>query len=153
MTDRVRGFSVVIPGQPPSINRLHELHTIRGMRQRAWSAEFYAYRDMVSRMVEQAKPRDWKPPEYLPKQGLGLLVIEIDLHLKHDLDADNILKPLIDGIKVGLGTHVVYARKSKIPRVAPVYDDSGFLPRFMSKRTSAKVPRVELMIREYDDGT
>ncbi len=138
-------FTVAVSGQPPSVNRLTELHLIRGTRQRAWSDEFYAYRDMVARLVQQAKPKAWVMPHYRPKEGKGLLIIEIDLQLKRDIDCDNILKPLLDGVKTGLGTHVVEGRKG--PRVVPIYDDAGFLPRFVRKVSGVEDPGVFLRIR------
>lgn len=138
-------WSVTIPGQPPSVNELRS-HIVGKNYRPAWSDAFYAYRNEVCTLVQIAKPRDWRPPEYRPKLGEGMLVIEIALELDRDMDADNILKPLLDGVKYGLGTMVVYARKSGNPRVAPIYDDSGFLPRFLSKKTGVKKPQVHLTI-------
>lgn len=126
-------WSAFIPGQPLSINDQRETHLIRGVRRIAWSDAFYAYRDMVAREVQAVRPRHWRAPEYLPKLGTGLLVIELDLCLSNDMDCDNLLKPLLDGVKVGLGTQIARTRTGRMV-LKPVFDDIGFLPRFMSKR-------------------
>ena len=138
-------IEVTIPGQPPSVNRLTELHNVRGVRQKAWSAEFYEYRDLVTSLVQRAMPRGYVLPAYLPKQGTGMLVIEIWLLLARDMDCDNILKPLLDGVKLGLGTKVVTTRR-KGPHLVPIYDDAGFLPRFIAKRSGVKDPQVYMRI-------
>lgn len=140
-------WSVTIPGQPLTINDQHELHWIGGRPRRSWSRVFYAYRDTVAVLVQQAKPRDWEPPLYQPKLGKGLLVVEIDMLLTRDIDCDNTLKPLLDGLKVGLGTKVARTRTGK-PRVVPAFDDDGFLPRFMSKQVIKNAePVVTLTLR------
>jgi len=144
-------WSVHIPGQPLSINDQAELHTIHGSTRRAWSEAFYTYRDAVSVYVQQAMPRSWQPPTYQPKLGRGFLAIEIDLALTRDMDCDNMLKALLDGVKIGLGVQTVQTRMGGV-RLKPIYDDIGFLPRFMSKRLVGKKGKagVTLTIREVD---
>jgi Holliday junction resolvase RusA-like endonuclease len=141
-------WSVDIPGQPPTTNNQHVLRDRRGgLKVRGWSDDYYAYRDKVAQLVQQAKPRRLVLPDYRPRLGQGQLVIEIDLELTRDMDCDNMLKPLLDGIKIGLGTEPKRSRTGTM-WIAPIYDDAGFLPRFMSKRVVRDEPRVILTLSE-----
>jgi hypothetical protein len=100
-------WSVDIPGQPPTTNNQHVLRDRRGgLKVRGWSDDYYAYRDKVAQLVQQAKPR-----------------------------------------RLVLGTEPKRSRTGTM-WIAPIYDDAGFLPRFMSKRVVRDEPRVILTLSE-----
>jgi hypothetical protein len=138
-------FSVRVDGQPYSGNLLYR--TSRGQTYKDVAAE--RYQTVVSAAVQRARPSGFNPGPYQPREGLGMIVIEYRLFLDRDADCDNVEKVLLDGVKWGLGTQMLTARKSKRVRIAPLFDDSRFLPRAMAKYTGLALPYVVL---ELDDG-
>lgn len=68
-----------------------------------------AYKDLVIRRTQEARPSGWQHTE-------GLLILEYYLYLGRDTDADNVMKLTNDGIAAALGV-----------------DDKWFLPRAMHK--------------------
>lgn len=125
---------VLVPGQPPSVNHTHVnafLDRADGTqaRKRVKGARAAEYIKLVWGSVLEMKPRGWTAPPYEPKEGKGMIVINIWLFLRGEVDADNTLKCLMDGVKLGLGV-----------------DDKRFLPRFQHKSTGNRQARVELEI-------
>ena len=127
-------FSVVIPGQPPSVNHTHKDALIQRRdgtttRKRIKVPEAAEYIKNVWGSVLEARPRGWAPPVYLPKEGRGLIFVDIRLYLARDVDADNTAKCLMDGVKLALGI-----------------DDDQLLPRYQHKIVGVEKPRVELVV-------
>jgi hypothetical protein len=135
------------------VNRIHEqVYQFDGAGRRYHGRkklhEVEMYQLVAMNHCQRAKPAEWIPREaYQPKLGKGLIVIELDFFLGRDIDCDNTQKVILDGIKFGLGTHIVVAKRTKNPSVRPLYDDNRFLGRAMSKVTGVKHPRVEVTIR------
>lgn len=139
-------FSFTVHGQPLSWNHSYAIER-RGYRNAMVKTdELVAYQDLVERTCAKAKPNGWKPrEEYLPKLGVGLIVIEFRYFLFRDLDCDNTMKPLADAVALGLGWVAAPNRRGRVQR-RPVYDDKRFLPRAMSKQTGFRDPRVEVTV-------
>lgn len=143
MTDEI---CFTVPGQPPSWNHQYQQGRV-GYRRTIFKSEAaVAYQDFVERACAKAIPPGWKPPQYRPKEGEGLLVVEFYFHLKQDIDCDNMMKALNDAIALGLGWHPYRTKHGKLLR-KPNYDDRGFLSRAMYKITGVKEPFVKVAIR------
>lgn len=145
----IHDFEFTIPGQPPSVNRQYDLgYSFDGKSiYRSKNPEVTAYQLVAMNATQRAKPAEWIPREaYLPREGRGMIVIELRFFLGRDVDCDNTQKAILDAIKYGLGTEVRKARKGN-SYVAPIYDDARFLARAMWKQTGVKQPRVEVAIR------
>lgn len=151
MSEPIHDFSFVIPGQPPSVNRMYG-NTWNFDGERSWTGrrkvdEAVAYQLVAMNACQRAKPALWEPREaYLPREGRGLIVIEFRYYLARDMDCDNTKKAILDAIKYGLGTFPFTDRKKRTT-VRPMYDDNRFLSRDLSKQTGFKEPRVEVTIR------
>jgi hypothetical protein len=132
------GFA--IPGQPVSWNDGYEIglvrRTGRAGRLRLGSdgsiierrtiiktEAAKAYTDLVTLLARTARPRDWKPD--------GLVVVELAYYLGADIDCDNVMKFINDGIERATGVN-----------------DKWYLPRAMSKQTGLRphLRRVEVSI-------
>lgn len=124
----------MVPGQPPSVNHTHvsalELRRDGTTAQKRVKVQRAAeYIRLVWLSVLEVKPRGWSAPPYEPEKGHGMIVIDIWLFLRGEVDADNTLKCLMDGVKHALGV-----------------DDNRFLPRFQGKSTKNREARVEMAI-------
>jgi Holliday junction resolvase RusA-like endonuclease len=87
------------------------------------------YQLLVKALAIRAKPKDWDPGEYLPKEGLGLITIRYWYYVKRDIDTDNTKKAINDGLKWALDI-----------------DDKRFLGQDMWKETGHKEPYVEIEV-------
>jgi len=83
------------------------------------------WRDDVQLVAQTAKPSRWKPS--------GQLRIVIDLRLAQDIDADNVLKLILDGLARAID-----------------YNDRHFLPCVQSK-TSGRKPHEACVIVTVED--
>jgi Holliday junction resolvase RusA-like endonuclease len=80
-------------------------------------ANVAAYQRGVALIVQNARPRDWKPPEQIR--------LRYWMRLHGRIDADNALKALNDAIAHGLGVN-----------------DACFLPCIIEKSTGNRNPYV-----------
>lgn len=136
-------WGFVVEGQPVSWNSAYRVgmvrRTGRGGRLRldalgrpvdkrtiVKTDEAKAYVDLVTYRARRAVPRDWSP--------IGLVVIELYYYLGRDVDCDNVMKLVDDGIQAATGVN-----------------DQWFLPRAMSKTTGLRPNerRIEVIV---DDG-
>lgn len=113
-------WQVRIPGQPPSVNHMYE----RGYRKIRKSPGAEAYQAAATLIVRTSRPSGWTYES-------GFVRLVYDLHLKRDIDCDNILKALNDAIAVGLGMN-----------------DRYFLPCVRSKEIGVQNPYVDITV-EY----
>ena len=148
----IHDFTFRIPGQPPSMNRMYEnAYAFDGQGRRYMGRkklhEVEMYQLVAMNACQRAKPALWEPQfPYQPKRGTGLIVVNLYFYLDRDIDCDNAQKALLDAIKFGLGTRVVTSKRSKVPRIAPIYDDARFLGRAMHKETGHKEPSVRVEV-------
>ena len=101
-------WQFTVPGQPPSVN--HSYRIIRLRRRDGTSFQklgklpnIEQYQMIVKALAERAKPADWDPGPYLPKQGVGLITINYWYYVKRDIDTDNTKKAINDALKWALG--------------------------------------------------
>lgn len=134
-------WSVTIPGQPVTFDMayktgklalkrggrpvLNEDMTQRYVHRPILTDEARGWRDTVEMLSRLAKPSRWTPT--------GQLRVEIDLRLAHDIDADNTLKLVLDGLARGIN-----------------YNDRYFLPCVRSKTTGRKVSEACVIITVED---
>jgi hypothetical protein len=144
----IHDFSFTIPGQPPSVNRHYEVgFSPDGGGFRKKDPDVARYQLVAMSACQRAKPALWEPQEpYRPKEGRGMIVVELSYYLVRDIDCDNMRKAIHDAIKYGLGTHVITNRRGN-PEVRPLYDDARYLAHDLWKQTGVKHPRVEVTIR------
>jgi len=135
-------FQFVIPGQPPTGNLLYRQgRSGQVYKDRAISD----YQLLVSHAAHRAMPGGWDPGHYDPKTGHGLIVVRYWFFLNRAVDADNAMKVINDGIKIGLGTRELYGKRGV--RVVPRYDDERFLGQAWWLETGHRDdPRVEVAI-------
>lgn len=127
------GFT--IEGQPVSWNAAYGIGVIN---RRAFNRESHQVRTIIktdaavtytalaaARCVEARKPRDWW-------HG-GLVVVEFYYYLGRDIDCDNVMKLVNDGIEAATGVN-----------------DKWYLPRAMSKTIGLRPEqrRVEVVLTE-----
>jgi Holliday junction resolvase RusA-like endonuclease len=115
-----------VPGQPPSVN--HSYKIVRLRRRDGTSYQRFGkiskvadYQEMVAYMARAAQPMGWVPE--------GLIRVRYWMYVSRDIDCDNVLKAINDGLKWGLGV-----------------DDKRFLPCVVEKHTKEKEPRVEIEV-------
>jgi hypothetical protein len=144
----VSEFRFTIPGQPPTGNLLYD--TVRRFSKtgapylgRAKKAGVSDYQFEVMHAAHRAMPPGWNPGPWNPKTGEGLIVVRFWFYLKRAVDADNAMKVINDGIKVGLGTKEAKSRSGRV-RVVPIYDDERFLGQAWWLVTGCAEPRVDV---------
>lgn len=140
-------FGFLIPGQPPTGNKLYEpvwRHDKAGNRYQGLAKKegVSTYQLQVMSLTRRAMPQGWDPGHYDPKKGHGLIVVRFWFYLGRAVDADNAMKVINDGIKLGLGTREVYGKNGV--RVVPRFDDARFLGQAWWLETGHKEPRVEV---------
>lgn len=122
-------WKVVIPGQPPTVNKMYTNRKAVDNRGRVYQArvkvpEAAAYQEMAALIVRTKKPSNWNPA--------GFVRVDIDLYLQKDIDADNTLKAVLDAVERGTGVN-----------------DKWYLPCVKMKTfVPPKLARVELMIED-----
>lgn len=131
-------FRFSIPGQPPSVNHLYRIaagtvtdrngKTVYGAdgkpkkyRRMVKTEGVEAYQQSVGWIVKATKPKAWSPSDRIR--------VRYWFYLKRDIDCDNALKALNDGIARALGVN-----------------DKTFLPCVVDKTTGHKQPYVEVEI-------
>jgi hypothetical protein len=122
-------WGLTVPGQPLSWNAAYRI----GVKNRPGGRGSYrtiiktddavAYTDMVAMLAKVARPSGWHPE--------GLIVVEYRLYLGRNVDSDNVMKLIGDGLQGGTGI-----------------SDEWFLPRAMSKEWGLRPEhrRVELSL-------
>lgn len=120
------GFSVTIPGDPPSTNHMYRVTRkyLPDGGQRAFMAKTTAahkFTDDVAIIVRSARPATFQPT--------GYIYVVLDFLMKRNKDTDNVQKALNDGIAAGLGI-----------------DDKWFLPIVRSKETGFKEPKTHVTL-------
>lgn len=126
------GWSVVLPGQPPSLNSLYTMAFRRDRGGRVYKGVgknpvARTYHDQMAMVIRAARPSGWNPE--------GMVRLSIRLFLTHDIDADNVLKVLSDAIETATGVN-----------------DKRFLPTVECKHTGLPLgqARVELTVSEEE---
>jgi Holliday junction resolvase RusA-like endonuclease len=120
-------WSVIVPGQPPSVN--HGYRIVKQFRRNgvpyrtiALTPEAVAYKEYAYLITKTTRPSKWKPK--------GWIHLRYRFFLANRQDADNSLKFLNDAIASALGV-----------------DDDIFLPCVISKEiVPANEARVEITI-------
>jgi Holliday junction resolvase RusA-like endonuclease len=118
----VGGWSVTIPGNPPTLNSTYKVVTIAGHSRLAKHSAVATWQDTVAWLTRAAVPKDWSASRRVR--------VEITWWTARTHDADAGLKALLDGLAVGLGIN-----------------DRCFLPTVVSNEVDAANPRTEVMIR------
>jgi hypothetical protein len=134
-------WRLTIPGQPVSWNAAYRIGTgtrtgthgrlrLRGeapatFRKIIKTDEAVAYTATVARLAAVARPSRWEPP--------GFVIVEFRLFLGRDVDADNVMKLVDDGLEIATGVN-----------------DKWYLPRAMSKVWGLRPNerRVELVVSD-----
>lgn len=121
-----RSWTFSIPGQPPSVNHSYRIIRLRrkdgSTYQRLGKMEKVAsYQEEVAYRARLARPKGWEPE--------GLIRVRYWFHVKRDIDCDNSLKAINDGLKWALDI-----------------DDKRFLPCVVDKVTKVKEPRVDIEV-------
>lgn len=123
-------WSFVIEGQPLSWNAAYRIGTFNrraynraahDVRTIIKTDEAVAYTDLAT-----VRAREKKPPGWAPK---GFVVVEFKYYLGRDVDCDNVMKLVNDGIESATGV-----------------DDRWYLPRAMSKETGLRPEQRRLEI-------
>lgn len=130
-------WSFTVPGQPVTFDHAYktgklalkrggrpvfnEDMTQRFVHRPILTEEAKTWRDSIQMLARLAKPSRWKPSEQL--------AVTIDLRLAHDIDADNVLKLILDGLALGID-----------------YNDRHFLPCVRSKTTGRTVAQACVII-------
>lgn len=121
-------WSFVVEGQPVSWNASYGV----GVRKRTGGRngqyhtiikkdDAVAYTNLVMLRAREARPSGWRPE--------GLVVVEIEYFLGRNIDCDNVMKLVNDGL----------ARAIEV-------DDKWFLPRAMSKEIGLRPPERRLVV-------
>jgi Holliday junction resolvase RusA-like endonuclease len=132
-------WDAVIPGQPVSLNDSIRMGTLAVQRKGQPVLRADGSPKVITRPVktEQAKQYQQdaqlilqaaKPSKFKPT---GQLRVVFDIELAHDMDSDNIVKPLCDALKRAIA-----------------YDDVHFLPCVRSKIAGQRRPFVLMTIEE-----
>jgi len=137
-------WDAVIPGQPVSLNDSIRMGKLGVQRKGRPVLNVDGSQKVITRPVktEQAKRyqadaqlilQAAKPSHFSPT---GQLRVTFDIELDHDMDSDNIVKPLCDALKRAI-----------------VYDDIHFLPCVRSKKAvrGTRLPFVLMTIEEVED--
>lgn len=116
-----------LDGQPPSVNHSYQLIRLRRKDGSSYQrlgklAKVANYQEYVRLVALQARPKAWEPTE-------PMIRIRYWMHVQRDIDCDNVLKAINDGLKWALDI-----------------DDRRFLPCVVEKTTKNKNPRVEVEI-------
>lgn len=128
-------WAVVIPGSPGAINRAYRVvefgprcpHCGRGKPGMAKNEGVETWQTEVAYRTRAARPSGWQPERRV--------IIEIEFWMaKAGRDADGPLKPLLDGVAVGLGVN-----------------DKIFLPRVMLNEVDRVSPRTIVRIDNAAD--
>lgn len=126
------GFT--IEGQPVSWNAAYRIgvadrraynRSPREFRKIIKTDEAVAYTTLAMYRAREAMPSRWSP--------VGLVVVEFKYYLGRDIDCDNVMKLVNDGIEAATGV-----------------DDKWFLPRAMSKTIGLRPNqrRIEVVIED-----
>lgn len=123
-------WRVVLPGQPPTVNKMYANRKAVDRRGRVYQArvkvpEAAAYQEMATLIIRTAMPSGWKPT--------GFVWINLELFLQKDIDADNTLKAILDSVERATGVN-----------------DRWFLPCVKMKTWGVppRSARVELLISD-----
>jgi hypothetical protein len=123
-------FFVSIPGQPVSVDHAYKTGQVwvtdrsgaqRQIRRPILTDEAKSWRRDVQLLVQNAKPSKWKAE--------GQIRVTLDLYLFRNIDSDNTLKLIFDGVAAGIGLN-----------------DRDFLVCVRSKVLGEREPHVELEI-------
>jgi len=122
-------WSVEIPGQPPSVNKMYRAGTgtiVRAGREVtvptiSKRADVAKYQMDAMLLIRSAKPSRWKPE--------GQIRIEYAFYLHRDADGDNLLKALNDAIEAAIGVN-----------------DRWFLPCVTSKETGIPIRDARVVL-------
>jgi hypothetical protein len=126
---RGASWSVTLPGQPPTLNKLYQpvWRTANDGRRYMGvgkNEDAKRWHDDMQGPIRTACPSGWRPKAYVQ--------LRIRLFLTHDIDADNVLKVLSDAIQTATGVN-----------------DRAFLPCVESKEVVPfKDARVEVTLEE-----
>jgi Holliday junction resolvase RusA-like endonuclease len=82
-----------VPGRAPSVNHMYAPGHTFGSRRKAPGVE--AWQTATAHIVRGARPSGWV--------ATGQVRVVIDLYVCRDIDADNVLKALLDSIAPALG--------------------------------------------------
>ena len=119
-----------VAGDPPSLNDTYKIAYMgqrcpacgRGQPRLMKAAGVETWQEAVAWRTKEARPSGWMPARRT--------IIEIRwFTTRAGRDADNPIKALLDGIKVGLGC-----------------DDKGFLPRVLQNEKDARWPRTHVVV-------
>lgn len=135
-------WGFVVPGQPVSWNQAYEIGKVPRTRDHGrlvvdkWGRPLEArkivktdaakvYTETVIRLAAEARPSHWRPE--------GFIVVEFHYFLGRDVDCDNVMKLVNDGLKAAIEV-----------------DDRWFLPRAMSKTIGLRPQhrRVVVLVSE-----
>jgi hypothetical protein len=125
-------WSFVIEGQPVSWNAAYKIGTVN---RRAYNRADHDIRTIIKTdeavaytTLAMLRAREKKPSGWAPK---GFVVVEFKYYLGRDVDCDNVMKLVNDGIEAATGV-----------------DDRWYLPRAMSKVTGLRPEqrRVEITV-------
>lgn len=140
-------FVFTIPGQPPSGNTMYRIDRRSGRIYKR--SDVTTYQTVVASVTRIAMPRGFTLEPFVPKKGEGLVIVRLWYYLQRPVDPDNASKVINDGIKYGLGTHVVKTRSGAMD-VRPIYDDERFLSRNMWLQTGYRAdPHVDVEILPF----
>ena len=126
-----------IPGQPLSWNQAYRVGVIN---RRAYNRashqvrtiiktdEAVAYTRLAAAKAAEARPSRWAPSD--------LVVVEFYYYLGRDIDCDNVMKLVNDGIEAATGVN-----------------DKWYLPRAMSKVTGLRPSERRVLVRIEDIGS
>jgi Holliday junction resolvase RusA-like endonuclease len=116
-----------MPGQPPSWNHMYRWTTKRSggreIRIQVKTDEANLYQSQLTMVARAAKPSGFAPT--------GKIIVAYDMHLDHDLDADNVMKAVNDALALALNVN-----------------DKRFLPITTNKTTGSANPWLEVHV--YD---
>jgi len=121
-----------VPGQPPSLNHSYQIIRLRRKNGSTYQRlgkiqKVENYQQEVAFLARQTRPKGWEP-----RPG-AFIRIKYWMHVGRDIDCDNVLKAINDGLKWGLNV-----------------DDKRFLPYVVTKTTKNKNPHVEIEVSDED---
>lgn len=126
---RLTPWSFTLPGQPLSWNRSYRIVTATNKQGRtyptiAMTPAAKAYKAAAIYIIKSARPSRWKPK--------GQVRITFRLHLKREVDCDNVMKLIHDAIEEATGV-----------------DDKYYLPTVAEKSTRwGKNAKVEVTVED-----